>query len=325
MDSLSNIKLPIETELEDFKKMFDESLTSNDNPLLRQVTSHILEKRGKMMRPILIFLMARLYGIVQDSTLCTAVSLELLHTASLIHDDVVDESKERRGHKSVNALYDNKVAVLAGDYLLATSLFYASKTRNTKILDIVSQLGRDLSDGELMQLNNISLTHFLEKDYYDVIRKKTAALFSACAITGPLSVNASDEQAEFARQIGEYMGICFQIRDDIFDYYTDDSIGKPTHNDMYEGKLTLPSIYVLNTTKESWAIKVALDIKKGNATAEEINRFSTFVRHSGGIEYAVKKMNEFLDKGLEMLNSLPDSPIRSSLKSYFHYIVTRDL
>jgi octaprenyl-diphosphate synthase len=325
MDSLSIIKQPIIKDLDDFKVMFEASLKSNTNPLLLQVSSHVLEKRGKMMRPILILLMAHLHGQIQDASLYSAVSLELLHTASLIHDDVVDESPERRGHKSVNAIYDNKVAVLTGDYLLATSLYYASKTKNMQILDIVSQLGRDLADGELLQLNNISLNTFSEEDYFNVIQKKTAALFAACAITGSLSVSSSEEQAELSRQIGEYMGICFQIRDDIFDYYSDNSIGKPTHNDMFEGKLTLPSIYVLKHSSEPWVNEVALKIKKGVATADDIDRFSTFVRQSGGIEYAVSKMNEYLDKGLDLLRSFPDSPYKSSLISYFHYIVTRDL
>lgn len=325
MDTLKNVKVPIEHDLLLFNRMFEDSISSNPNPLLTQISSHILDRRGKMMRPILIILMARLHGAISESTLFTAVSLELLHTASLIHDDVVDESDKRRGQKSVNAIYDNRIAVLAGDYLLATSLYYASKTKNNRIIDVVSQLGRDLSDGELLQLSNINVPTFSEDNYFSVIKKKTAALFSACAITGSLSVFDDLEFAEFCRQIGEYMGICFQIRDDIFDYFSDKSIGKPTHNDMNEGKLTLPALYVLNTTKESWPRELAVKIKNGDASSEEIERLSSFVLSSGGIEYAMNKMNDFLNKGLKMLHSLPDSDIKTSLISYFNYIVSRDI
>jgi octaprenyl-diphosphate synthase len=324
MDDLSKIKLPIEKDLLEFKKMFDASL-SNSNPLLTEVSSHVLQRSGKMMRPMLVLLFARLNAPVHDQTLFTAVSLELLHTASLIHDDVVDESKERRGQKSVNAIYDNRIAVLSGDYLLATALHYAAKTHNNLIINVVSQLGRDLSDGELLQLYNIGNLVFSEEDYYNVIRKKTAALFSACAMTGSLSVSPDADKADFARQLGEYMGICFQIRDDIFDYFNDDSIGKPTHNDMIEGKLTLPAIYALNSTTESWPHDIAVKVKKGLASVDEINRLASYAKECGGIEYAVQKMNEFHDKGMQMLDSVSDSDIKVSLIGYLNYIVNRDL
>ena len=245
MDNSSLIKSPIAAELDEFKKLFDTSLTSS-NFLLNEAISHIRKKNGKMMRPMLLLLIAKLYGPVCPETLHAAVSLELLHTASLVHDDVVDESTERRGQLSVNAIYNNKVAVLVGDYLLATSLVQVGKTHNYAIIDVVSRLGQNLSEGELLQLSNVSNLQFSEEIYFDVIRKKTAVLFAACTKAGALSVGVTDEQAEFARLFGEYIGLCFQIKDDIFDYYDSKEIGKPTGNDMLEGKLTLPVLYALN-------------------------------------------------------------------------------
>lgn len=324
MDTLLKIRKPIEQDLSDFRQLFETSLTSN-NPLLQHVSSHILGKRGKMMRPILVLLCARLHSAVRPASLFTAVSLELLHTASLIHDDVVDESKERRGQKSLNAIYDNRISVLTGDYLLATSLHYASKTSNNKIIEVVSQLGRDLSDGELLQLDNSSRLAFLESDYYNVIKKKTAALFSACAITGTLSVTSNMEKVKFAHRLGEIMGICFQIRDDIFDYYNDDSIGKPTHQDMIEGKLTLPALYAVNNSKESWVKEVAISIKNGHASITDIERLAEYVVTFGGIDYAVEQMNKLHDEGCTMLSTIPDSEIKTSLSCYLDYVVDRSI
>ena len=212
MDSISLIRTPIEAELRDFKELFDSSLSSS-NALLDSVVSHIRQRNGKMMRPILVLLVARLYGAICPSTLHAAVSLELLHTASLVHDDVVDESSERRGQLSVNAIFNNKVAVLTGDYLLATSLVHAELTNSHRIIQLVSTLGQDLADGELLQLSNVSNHSFSEEVYFDVIRKKTAALFAACTKAAAFSVGANEEEAEFARLLGEYIGICFQIKD----------------------------------------------------------------------------------------------------------------
>jgi octaprenyl-diphosphate synthase len=324
MQGLLEIQLPIQSELEEFKRLFDEALQSS-NPFLQQISKRIISRRGKMMRPILIILTARLHGAIGFPTYYTAVSLELLHTASLIHDDVVDVSQERRGQKSVNAIYDNQVAVLSGDYLLATSLRYASLTHNVSIIDVVSQLGRDLSDGELLQLYNAGKPIFSEEEYFNVIRKKTAALFSACSMTGSLSVCDDKERAEFARLFGEYIGICFQIRDDIFDYYNDDSIGKPTHQDMAEGKLTLPALHVLNATSDVRIHDIALRIKQNTASEEEINEFVLFTQQNGGIEYAIAKMNEFRDKALGLLSSLPDTDIKKSLLGYLDYVVQRNV
>ena len=323
MDSISLIKTPIETELEDFKNLFDSSLSSS-NALLDSVVAHIRQRSGKMMRPILVMLVARLYGNVCPATLHAAVSLELLHNASLVHDDVVDESTQRRGQLSVNAIFNNKVAVLTGDYLLATSLVHAEMTNSLPIIQLVSALGQDLADGELLQLSNVSNHTFSESVYFDVIRKKTAALFAACTKAAAYSVGVSDEKVEFARLLGEYIGICFQIKDDIFDYYDSMEIGKPTGNDMLEGKLTLPALYVLNTLKDDAAEKIAYKVKEGTATPDEIARLIAFVKENGGIEYAIRTMNDYRSKAFEMLATLPDSDVCVALRTYLDYVVNRD-
>lgn len=323
MDNSSLIKSPISVELEDFKKLFDSSLSSS-NLLLNSVISHIRQKNGKMMRPILVLLAAKLYGEVCPATLHAAVSLELLHNASLVHDDVVDESTERRGQLSVNAIFNNKVAVLAGDFLLATSLVQVGLTRNHAIIDVVSRLGQDLADGELLQLSNVSNLHFSEDVYYDVIRKKTAVLFAACTKAGALSVGADDEKAEFARLFGEYIGLCFQIKDDIFDYSESKEIGKPTGNDMLEGKLTLPVIYALNATKDKVAEEIAIKVKNGEASTDEIACLIEFTKQHGGIEYATKTMYAFREKALSLLASIPDSDVKTALTAYLDYVVERE-
>ena len=303
MDNSSLIKTPIAAELDDFKKLFDNSLTSS-NFLLNEVISHIRQKNGKMMRPILLLLVAKLYGRICPESLHAAVSLELLHTASLVHDDVVDESTERRGQLSVNAIYNNKVAVLVGDYLLATALVQVGKTHNYAIIDVVSRLGQNLSEGELLQLSNVSNLQFSEEIYFDV--------------------GVTDEQAEFARQFGEYIGLCFQIKDDIFDYYDSKEIGKPTGNDMLEGKLTLPVLYALNSTKDESAEEIAVKVKNGTASADEIARLIEFAKQQGGIEYAVQTMFAYKEKALSLLASLPDSDVKAGLAAYLDYVVDRD-
>ncbi len=323
MDNSSLIKAPISVELEDFKKLFDSSLSSS-NLLLNSVIAHIRQKNGKMMRPMLVLLAAKLYGEVCPATLHAAVALELLHNASLVHDDVVDESTERRGQLSVNAIFNNKVAVLSGDYLLATSLVQVGLTRNHAIIDIVSCLGQDLAEGELLQLSNVSNLQFSEDVYFDVIRKKTAVLFAACTKAGALSVGADDEKAEFARLFGEYIGLCFQIKDDIFDYFESKEIGKPTGNDMMEGKLTLPVLYALNSTGDKAAEKTAIKIKNGEASADEIAHLIEFTKLHGGIEYASQMMYVYREKALSLLASMPDTDVRKALAAYLDYVVERE-
>lgn len=323
MDRSSLIIAPIIGEMEDFKRLFGESLSSS-NLLLQQVIMHIRQKNGKMMRPMLVLLAAKLLGGVRPATLHAAASLELLHTASLVHDDVVDESTERRGQLSVNAIFNNKVAVLAGDYLLATALVQAGLTRNLGIIDLISSLGRELAEGELLQLSNVSNEQFSEDVYFEVIRKKTAALFAACTKAGALSVGADAEKTEFLRRFGEYIGLCFQIRDDIFDYYESKEVGKPTGNDMLEGKLTLPALYALNSTHDKEAAEIALRVKSGKATSDEIGRLIAFAKQQGGIEYAVRTMNNQRDKALELLSFVPANEVTDALAAYINYVVERE-
>ena len=247
MDFLSTIKQPIESDLKEFIALFEESLTHQEG-MLSSALSHIRQRGGKRMRPILMLLMAKNYGTISNVTQHSAVGLELLHTASLVHDDVVDESGERRGQASVNATYNNKVAVLVGDYILSTALLHVSYTGNQRIVQELSELGRTLAAGEILQLSNIQNQDFSEDVYYQVIKQKTAALFQSCAAIGALSAGASKEQVDKAAEFGNNLGIIFQIRDDIFDYFDSKEIGKPTGNDMSEGKLTLPVLYSLNNT-----------------------------------------------------------------------------
>ncbi len=322
MDRLSQIQSPILSEISEFKKIFDDSMHS-PNFLLNSALAHIQQKNGKMMRPILLFLTARLFGSVPTEALHAAASLELLHTASLVHDDVVDESTERRGQLSVNAIFNNKVSVLVGDYLLATSLVHAGKTVNYRTIDLISRLGQDLADGEILQLSNISSPDFSELAYFEVIRKKTAALFASCTKAGALSVHVNDEQAELARLLGEYIGICFQIKDDIFDYYESSEIGKPTGIDMLEGKLTLPALYVLNSGKYPQLETLAHEVKQGTATSDDIIKLIEGIKEGGGIGYAETIMDEYRNKAMELLARFPESDVRRSLEVYIDYVIER--
>jgi octaprenyl-diphosphate synthase len=305
--------------------MFNHSL-EHENGLLQQALDHIRQRAGKRMRPILILLMARNYGSVTDVTQHAAVGLELLHTASLVHDDVVDESRERRGQESVNALYDNKVAVLVGDYILSTALLNVSYTHSEKIVRYLAELGRTLSDGEILQLSSIDNEEISEETYYNIIKNKTAALFEACSAIGALSAGASDEEVERAKLFGRQLGIIFQIRDDIFDYYNDEKeIGKPTGNDMTEGKLTLPVIYALRHTGDKAMLELAHKVKNHTISSDEIKTLVDFTISNGGIEYADKRMWEFHAKAEEFLNNdVSDEAIRKSLHAYLDFVIKRD-
>lgn len=323
MDYLSVIKQPIESELNDFNELFDHALTHTDG-LLQQALDHIKQRSGKRMRPMLILLCAKAVGEVSDVTLHAAVGLELLHTASLVHDDVVDESAERRGQASVNNLYGNKVAVLVGDYILSTALLHISYTHKEVIVRYLAELGRTLSNGEILQLSNIHSKDFSEETYYQVIKQKTAALFEACAAIGTSSAGADDETVENAKSFGRNLGIIFQIRDDIFDYYDQSKIGKPTGNDMAEGKLTLPVIYALNTTNDAEMIALAHKVKDGTVTKEEISRLVAFTKANGGIDYAEKRMWDYHAQSMALLDmDVEDGPVKDSLKAYLDYVIER--
>ena len=276
------------------------------------------------MRPILILLMAKNFGCVSSVTQYAAVGLELLHTASLVHDDVVDESSERRGQASVNALYDNKVSVLVGDFILSTALLYVSKTHSEVIVRRLSELGRTLSDGEILQLTNIQKEAISETAYYEIIKRKTAALFESCAAIGAESAGASDDDVEAARLFGQNLGIIFQIRDDIFDYYDSKEIGKPTGNDMLEGKLTLPVIYALKSTGNAEMMTLARKVKAREVKQSEINQLVAFTKESGGIEYAEQQMWKFHAACMQFIDErVEDSTIKAALKAYLDFVIER--
>ena len=323
MDYLSLIKEPISAELEDFISLFNQSL-SHDEGLLSQVLVHIRQRGGKRMRPVLILLMAKNFGRVSSVTQHAAVGLELLHTASLVHDDVVDESCERRGQASVNALYDNKVSVLVGDFILSTALLYVSKTHSEVIVRYLSELGRTLSDGEILQLTNIQNEAITETAYYEIIKRKTAALFEACAAIGAESAGASHDDVEAARKFGQNLGIIFQIRDDIFDYYDSKEIGKPTGNDMLEGKLTLPVIYALKSTGNAEMMMLARKVKAREVKQSEINQLVAFTKENGGIEYADQQMWKFHAACMQFIDErVGDSAIKTALKAYLDFVIER--
>ncbi len=303
--------------------MFDSSLQS-PNPVLGEVLSYIRQRSGKMMRPLLVLLMAKLCGHINATTLHAALSLELLHTASLIHDDVVDESNKRSGQLSVNAVYNNKLSVLVGDYLLATSLRHSALTGEIRLVELISRLGQTLSEGEIIQLSNTNASDFADTVYFDVIRKKTAALFATCAEAGARSVHASEEAVKNSASIGELIGMAFQIKDDIFDYFLSEEIGKPTGNDMREGKLTLPALHVLNKCPDGEMHALAHRIRALSATPEEIDSFMEHVIAHGGMEYAGSIMMAYRDKALALLPAAVDPAARRALSMYIHYAVDRD-
>lgn len=323
MDYLSLIRKPIESELAGFNELFDRSMSHTDG-MLSQALAHIRQKAGKRMRPMLILLMARNYGKVTDVTQNAAVGLELLHTASLVHDDVVDESAERRGQASLNATYNNKVAVLVGDYLLSTALLHVAYTGNGTIVQYLAELGRTLASGEILQLSNIRNQEISEDVYYQVIKQKTAALFEACCAIGSLSAGAGEDEIEAAKRFGSTLGIIFQIRDDIFDYYESTEVGKPTGNDMAEGKLTLPAIYALKTNPEPAMLDIARKVKEGTVGHDEIGVLVDFTKNNGGIEYAERRMEEFRNDCMGYIsNHVKDGEIKAALTAYLDFVIDR--
>lgn len=323
MDYLSIIQKPIEKELADFVNLFNQSLSHNHG-LLSQALEHIRGRGGKRMRPILIFLIAKAFDKVTYVAQHAAIGLELLHTASLVHDDVVDESGERRGQASVNASFNNKVAVLVGDYILSTALLNISFTKSDDMVKELAELGRTLSNGEILQLTNISNKEISEALYYQVIEQKTAALFESCAVIGAKAGGATPEVVEEARRFGRNIGVIFQIRDDIFDYYDSKEIGKPTGNDMAEGKLTLPVIHALTATQNAGMMALAQRVKSGEVTADEIARLVAFTKDNGGIEYAEQRMNELHQETLDFIEQrIADDDIKAALKAYIDFVIER--
>ncbi len=323
MDYLSVIKEPIASDFQDFQSKFQDALMYSDG-ILSSALAHIRQRTGKQMRPMLTLLSAKNYGQISDVTHYAAVALELLHTASLVHDDVVDESSERRGQPSVNVSYNNKVAVLVGDYILSTCLLNVSFTNNHRILYYLSELGRTLASGEILQLQNINNQDISEDAYFQVIRQKTASLFETCCSMGALSVGASDEDVEKAKMFGQNLGTIFQIRDDIFDYFDSVDIGKPTGNDMREGKLTLPVIYALTHSDFEPMKLLARKVKVGKINADEIAVLVEFTKRQGGIEYAEQKMEEIAVDARRYIDSSVKPDLQEAFSMYLDYVIQRN-
>lgn len=321
MELFDIITKPIEAEFAAFRKMQDD-LAVNPNPLLREIILHVNKQRGKQMRPMMVMLFGKMFGEVSETTYSAALALELLHTASLVHDDVVDDSMQRRGQASVNAIYNNKLAVLVGDYLLSTALVFTGRCGDPRITNIVGALGQTLADGEIFQMFHSHEKMVSEEVYFEIIRKKTASLFSSCAEIGALSAGAQSDDVARARQIGEYIGICFQIRDDIFDYYSND-VGKPTGNDMREGKLTLPIIYAVRTEGDDRIREMIDRLKAGELSEAEIGELIEFAKAKGGIEYAERTMQEYRQKAIDLLPAGIDEDIRKAIIAYMDAVINR--
>ncbi|MEI7503703.1 MAG: polyprenyl synthetase family protein [Paludibacter sp.] len=324
MNFIDNIRKPIIAEMQLFAKAFGEALTT-DNSLLLSVNEYVLQKSGKQLRPMLVLLSAKMCGEVNYSTINGALSLELLHTATLIHDDVVDDTLERRGKPSINAKWTNKIAVLSGDYIFAKSLECGTNTDSLAVMKSISEMGKQLSDGELLQLENAQFSDTSEENYYTIIRKKTALLFATCAEVGGISVNADADSLVHLRNFGEYMGLCFQIKDDVFDYFDDIEIGKPTGNDIRDGKVTLPLIYALqnSTVEERKSIVTMLDNK--DFSTENVQTITKFTLQKGGVEYAIEQMEAYKNKAIEELNGFADSEMKQSLIMCAEFAASRNV
>lgn len=322
MADLQTIKAPIKTEMEKFQPYFRDYLKSKIR-LLDLLLFYLLKQKGKQIRPMLVFLTAKMYGGITERAYNAATLIELMHTASLVHDDVVDESDKRRGFWSINAIWKNKVAVLVGDYLLARGLLLAVNKNEYKQLEIVSKAVEEMSEGELLQIEKSRHLNITEDVYFEVIKKKTAALMVACTTAGACAANASDEEIERMRKLGEYIGIAFQIRDDLFDYETNGIFGKPAGNDLRERKITLPLIYALRNCAPSEHKQIIKTLRSKTKSDTEIEMLMNFVRTHGGIEYAQKIMADFVNKTKSILSEAPDNDARQSLIELIDYTISR--
>ena len=321
MQSLDAINSLVRNELDKFEEIYGNILKSKCD-LLNNSIDTILAVQGKKIRPLLNLLVAKISGEITESTIKSAVLLELLHTASLLHDDVVDDTLERRGQPSLNAIYKNKVAILVGDYFLSTALIMAMQTTSLQLISIVSNTGRDLSEGEIFQLESTREGLFTEPRYYDIIFRKTASLFSACCQIGAITAGAEPELGEFFKEYGVHIGMAFQIKDDILDYF-EENIGKPTGNDLREGKVTLPLLYALNKAPEAVSRPYKEMITRKDFSDENIVSLIQFAKNEGGIKYAESKMREHIDKALAMLSGFPDSEAKKALSDLSLFIGER--
>lgn len=321
MSKLDEIKRPIEKELDNFEAKFKSSMKSSV-PLLDRITHYIVKRKGKQIRPMFVFFSANLCGGVSEATYRAATFVELIHTATLVHDDVVDNSYERRGFFSVNALWKNKVAVLVGDYLLATGMLLALNNEDFRLLKIISDTMKEMSEGELLQMEKARKLDISEDIYYEVIRQKTATLIASCCACGAASAGADEETVRRMRLFGEKIGMAFQIKDDLFDFGTDD-VGKPLGIDIKEKKITLPLIYTLSKVAKSEKQRIINLVKNHNEDSSKVAEVVHFVKNNGGLAYAEMQMLRFQDEAFEILNTFPENETRIALEKLVRFTTER--
>lgn len=322
MVSVEEIKAPVRKEMEEFEKKFREAMRSHV-PLLDKIMHYIVKRKGKQLRPMFVFLSAKTCGEMNESTYRAASLIELLHTATLVHDDVVDDAPIRRGFFSLNAIWKNKIAVLVGDYLLSRGLLLAVDHQDYKLLGIVSNAVKEMSEGELLQIEKARQLDVDEPVYFEIIRQKTAVLIASCCACGAASVGSDDKTIEQMRLFGEQTGIAFQIKDDLFDFGTGNGIGKPTGNDIKEKKFTLPLIYALKKASFFDKRKMISTIKSNHKDEDKIAKVTDFVLNSGGIEYAMQKMHEHKDKALQLLSAFSNNESKKALEQLVNYTIER--
>ncbi|WP_321289590.1 polyprenyl synthetase family protein [uncultured Sunxiuqinia sp.] len=322
MTSLDIIQKPIKDELNQFEDYFKKTIQS-DIPLLSLIINYILRKKGKQMRPMFVFLAAKMTGEFNDSTYMAASSIELLHTATLVHDDVVDESYERRGSFSINALWKNKLAVLVGDYILAKGMLLNIDNENYNFLKLISRSVKDMSEGEILQLRKSRKLDIDYDTYFEIIEKKTASLIATSMAMGAASVSDDESLVEKLFRIGIDAGIAFQIKDDIFDYQAKGLLGKPTGNDIKEKKITLPLLYVLSNSEEKEKRRILREVKRKNKNTSKVQELVNLVVERGGLEYATEQMNFYRDRAISEINNFPETDSRNAMIELINYVTTR--
>ncbi len=323
MTALADIRHSLQPELNRLDELISSSLDSS-NTLMNQVIGTYLSHKGKQLRPILVMLTARLFGGVNENVLTAAASVEILHNASLIHDDVVDDSSQRHGYKTINALWDNHVAVLVGDFFVSNALSLAVRTADLRVINAIADLGKLLSLGEMDQIYNARSHELNEEAYFKVISHKTASLFVSCVAMGGYCTGADAESIGAMRRFAELFGLCFQIKDDIFDYFDSKAIGKPTGNDLREGKVTLPLLYALNSTSGPESEAMMALLRSGDPlTEEQIERLIIFARENGGIDYAYATMQRLREEAAGILGRF-DSPVVSQFLALFDFVISRE-
>tara|TARA_B100001939_G_scaffold32196_1_gene25147 strand:- start:1115 stop:2089 length:975 start_codon:yes stop_codon:yes gene_type:complete len=322
MNTIKEIKKPIQQEMLLFEKKFKDSLNSKV-PLLDKILHYIVKRKGKQMRPMFVFLSGKIFGEINESSFRAASLIELLHTATLVHDDVIDDANMRRGFFSINALWKNKIAVLVGDYLLSKGLLMSLENEEYDLLQIVSKAVKEMSEGELLQIEKARKLDIEEDVYFEIIKQKTATLIAACCACGAVTAKQDKETVERMRKFGELIGIAFQMKDDLFDYYNEDVIGKPTGIDIKEQKMTLPLIYTLKNCDRKQKKFIIQTVKNHNTNSERVSRVLEIVKKSGGIKYTIEKMKTYQKEALRLLKTFDDNESRKSLELLVNFVIER--